>query len=373
MKINQELNPGSDWKFIINGNFLYQRVTGTQRFATEISKVLLRHYDNTRIIVAGDIEAPDWISNDRIMRIPINCSLRWMRYFAFWVFAPFFVRKRVKGKYVVWSPCNIASPLFKNHLVTIHDMSVRHNPKWYSRRHFLTTLLTERLLIKTGARITTVSRFSKKEIARYLGINENLISVTPNGFSPKGILNQNEIVEPEQKLPDVFLLSVASMDPKKNLDFIVRAWLGIPARIRKDAGLVFTGGKNKAFGRLSGLTGGQENGIFWLGYVSDAQLAWLYSHTKGVILASSYEGFGLPIVEALAYGAGVVCSDIPAFREVGKESATYFSLDDVHTLTEKLIDLLQNKILPGKFAAPLIPTWEQAGDSVWKAAATLCQ
>jgi len=370
MGINKTSTPSADWILLINGNFLYQRITGTQRFATEISKVLLCHYDNARIIVAGDFELPDWIPNDRVMHIPINCHLRLIRYFVFWIIAPFFVRIRVKEKYVVWSPCNTGSPLFKNHLVTFHDMATRHNPKWYSLKHILVTLLTEELLIKTGAKITTVSSFSKSEIVRHLKIDENSISLTPNGFSLQGVFNREEMLEPNQNIPDIFLLSVASMDPKKNLDIIVRAWLSIPTEKRKGAGLVFAGGKNTAFGKLSGLTHGQEDGIIWLGYVSDAQLAWLYSRSKGVILASSYEGFGLPIVEALAYGVRVVCSDIPAFREVGKDSVVYFSLDDVHTLTKRLINLLQNEIPHGKFDASLIPTWEQAADAVWKAAAS---
>jgi glycosyltransferase involved in cell wall biosynthesis len=137
-----------------------------------------------------------------------------------------------------------------------------------------------------------------------------------------------------------FLLCVAQHRRNKNLGLLLN---GFAAMLREQVVseetllLVIgsTGPETPAISRLISTLGLQAN-VRLVRDINDAELAWLYRNTILSLCTSTVEGFGLPLAEALHYGARTVCSDIPVFREVGKDSCTFFSLDSAHPIQSLL-------------------------------------
>ena len=154
------------------------------------------------------------------------------------------------------------------------------------------------------AAVIAVSEFTRDELVELLGVREERVHVVPNGvgppFTPAGAAASGE-----------YVLAVATLEPRKNLDRLVQAFE------RADLG----GCELRVVG-ASGwgdVTVGGPN-IRWLGEVPDEELAALYRGALCVAYVSLYEGFGLPVLEAMACGAPVVASTAPALRELGGDA-----------------------------------------------------
>lgn len=313
----------------VPGNFLSKRVTGTQRYAIEITKCLIAAKAPVRVLLTKDLKLPDWLPFNRCEMVPSLGSGRIAQFITFWVVAPLVLVWRYgQTNYYVWSPCNVGSPLYRNHIITIHDMAVRENAGWFSLAFVLFYRICFTVLSLGGSRVITVSNFSSREISRYYPCFGSRIMVIPNGVdSPK----EEQVECPGRFTFDRrFILCVASKDPRKNLQFVVDAWSENSHAL--DGYLVMVGGGSSIFRSRSNFE--SCGSIIDLGYVSDSELAWLYRNCNAVVQASSYEGFGLPVTEALVRGAPVICSDIPAFREVAGAHGQYFELGSKKQLAE---------------------------------------
>ncbi|MGU7771045.1 glycosyltransferase family 4 protein [Burkholderia sp. MR1-5-21] len=141
------------------------------------------------------------------------------------------------------------------------------------------------------------------------------------------------------------LLMVGTVEPRKGHDQVLRAVEELWRR-GCDVALVVAGGQGwnvESF--ATRLRTHPENGkrIVWLENVSDPQLGWLYKNLGGLVMASMAEGFGLPLVEAMHYGMPVLARDLPVFREIADESASYFCDDNPIQLADRIFEWLNDK------------------------------
>ena len=147
-----------------------------------------------------------------------------------------------------------------------------------------------------------------------------------------------------------FLLSVAQHRQNKNLDLLIQAYslLLNEKKINSTMQLVIVGASGPETENIKRLISDLdlENKVFLLSAIADAELCWLYQNCQVFIIASSTEGFCLPLVEALQFSDRVVCSDIPIFKEVGSSSCNYFSLGDnsFDNLSVAIVDSLNKSI-----------------------------
>jgi glycosyltransferase involved in cell wall biosynthesis len=145
--------------------------------------------------------------------------------------------------------------------------------------------------------------------------------------------NRETVQGPSEPLPDEdrsgYFLCVGSLEPRKNLDRVCQAYLLLPQKVRREFPLYIAGRRSGIFAEQRRTDG---EGIVELGYVTDDRLAYLYQNAHAVIFGSLAEGFGLPLVEALATGTQVLASDIPVFRWIGGETARYFDPIDVNDM-----------------------------------------
>ncbi len=210
--------------------------------------------------------------------------------------------------------------------------------------------------VRRCKRIITISENSKKDIVQHLGATADKVDVIylgKNIFSP--------ISEPGKELMEriggkQFFLYVGRKDPYKGIDLLIDAFVLFRKQYPSTIKLALAGPPDKRYFDLSSLNYDEQikKEIVDLGYVSDADLAWLYSHTKALIVPSLYEGFGLPALQAMSYGTPVLCSRCGSLPEIVGDAGLYFdpkNSDELINVLVKVIEdanLVQEKIEKGK-------------------------
>lgn len=279
-------------KIRLNARFRGRPLTGVERFATEVSDRLARR---------------DGIS---IGETAPSQPLAGLKGHAW---EQFVLPRAVAHEEILFSPCNTGPLAVKRQFVVIHDAAVWDGPEGFSRsfRTVYQQLLPR--LAKRAAVVATVSQFSRTRLAPVLGIPEELILVLGNAvsdsFSPG--------VTKEGRVDGLTLLCVGSMDPRKNLGRLLRAWISLQENGRLPAGakLQLIGGANPR--NFAGMERIEGSGIDWLGRVDDAELVRRYREADAFVYPSLYEGFGLPPLEAMACGCPVLLSRAASLPEVG--------------------------------------------------------
>jgi glycosyltransferase involved in cell wall biosynthesis len=204
-------------------------------------------------------------------------------------------------------------------VLTIYDVApLRVHHAWSAVIQAL-YLLSLRYAV-TARFIVTCSEFSRREIVELTAARAEHVRVTPLGVAPR--VRGVDPRRPDRLTAERFALVVSDNRPRKNLDLLARAWAGmgdVP-----QLALVAVGPADPRFpSLLDRAAHWGAHGVEHLGWVKPEELAWLYAHAQVVLLPSTYEGFGYPLVEAMAEGVPALVSDIPVLREVGAEAAIY--------------------------------------------------
>ncbi|TWI95621.1 glycosyltransferase involved in cell wall biosynthesis [Mucilaginibacter frigoritolerans] len=310
---------------IVNARFLTQKVTGVQRFAIEISKVLHKLNSEIVFVTPFDVIDSDLARELGAIVVGKNKGVVWEQ-----IDLRFYLRS--KGKPLLVNFCNTGMIFYKNQAVTIHDMSYRVNPRWFSWSFYLWYNFLIPHIAKRCLRLFTVSNSSKKDILKYLNIKQDKITVVYNSSN----LNTNNNFE--QIETGRYLLSVSSLDPRKNLNNLLKAYKDVDEKVN----LLIVGLKKDNFELDETLL---SERIIIKNYVSDDELASLMRYAEAFIYLSFYEGFGLPPLEAMSMGCPVIVSDISAHREVCLDAALYADPYNIEDIKEKIINLLTNNKL----------------------------
>jgi len=198
-------------------------------------------------------------------------------------------------------------------VVTVHDLAVLRHPEWFNRWTRTYSRVAVPRVVSAAQRVIAVSEFTRRELVDLLGVPEAKIRVVPNGIE--------EVFTPEGPRRDGdYALAVGTLEPRKNLARIAAA---------VDGRLLVVGARG---------WGGVEPpaNVEWLGAVSDKELARLYRGARCLVYASLYEGFGIPVAEALACGCPVVTSRGSAMAELAGEDAVYVDPADVESIRDGL-------------------------------------
>ena len=239
-------------------------------------------------------------------------------------------------------------------VATVHDLAVLREPGWFpawSRaygRHLMPRA------IRLADRVVCVSRATARDASGLLGVSESRIRVVPNGVD--AVFSEPAAREP---VSGPYILFVGTPEPRKNLPRIAGAFARLVREGRPER-LVLAGADG-----WGGVELPARDRIVQLGRVDDATLRDLYAHARCVAYPSLWEGFGLVAGEALAAGCPVVCSDLPALREVAGSDAIYCDPLSVDSIADAL-----RAALEGQRPSPRRPlTWESAARAlvdVWR-------
>jgi glycosyltransferase involved in cell wall biosynthesis len=314
----------------INARFLTQPISGVQRFAIELCRQLKKtdYSDRFQLVSPVNIIHSDIAHELQVIKTGRNSGHLWEQYDL-----PKFLKKH--GNPLLINLANAAPVLYNRNIVTIHDLSIYQNPAWFSFAYRTFYRAITPLIIQRALKIITVSNSVKEEIMGRFSLPADKLYVIYNGIS-KLFLEEKPSCKKEN-----YLLTVSSIDPRKNLGTLIKAFTkaAIP-----DYQLYIIGGKASAFSGSDLENEIKENGnIKLLGRVSDEELARLYSQARLFVYLSLYEGFGIPNIEAMAMGVPVLTSGIRSIREVCGEAAFYTDPLNVDEVAENIKKLVMNR------------------------------
>jgi glycosyltransferase involved in cell wall biosynthesis len=253
---------------------------------------------------------------------------------------------------VYFSPFHNAPPRWLPRLVCVwHDVSFRVHPEFSTEANRVYCEQQFDRTMRLAHRVVTVSHFSKAEIVRAMGMPADRIDVVHEAADPM-FRRVPAAAVPERFRAQLgggpFVLYVGSVEPRKNLATLVEAWAAMQRRARSPARLAIAGGsgwKNSAVFEAVERHGLREQ-VHLLGFVSDAELIALYNTCTLFCYPSLYEGFGLPVIEAMSCGAPVVTSRVSSLPEVGGDAVRYVDDPrDAEPLAEALHAVLEDRDL----------------------------
>lgn len=262
-------------------------------------------------------------------------------------------------------------------VITIHDMAYQYYP------HTIHPVMYKDLSQKLkdhahrAHAIIAVSESTKRDIVKFLDVPEEKVRVIYNGvngrFRPiydKAIL---ELVRQKYRLPDKFILFLGMLEPRKNIVGLIKAYKELTMDPQFKHGLVVVGGKGwyyKEIFKAAEDLGINEQVVF-TGYVPDEDLPAFYNLADVFVYPSLYEGFGIPVVEAMACGIPVIASNVASLPEIGGHACIYISphsVDEMAKAIHKCLSdvALRNSLKEAGLARVKEFTWENSARKTLK-------
>ncbi len=281
--------------------------------------------------------------NLRAVTVEAN-SIRRRRWWA--VGLPLYLRK---ASLDLFHGTNYEVPLWskRRSILTIHDLSILLHAD--THRADLARRARRRLpvMARSASMIITPTESVKREVSERLKVDPEKIVVTPEaprrGFQR---MASEEVAETKQRLgvEDEFLLFVGTIEPRKNLLTLVRAFDQILRQTSRRPQLVVVGAEGWLMDELIAFIkqSSISDRLRLTGYLDDDDLRALYSSCTVFVYPSIYEGFGLPPLEAMACGAPVIASNIATFRETLGSAAQLFEPNDVEALASSIVEILDD-------------------------------
>jgi glycosyltransferase involved in cell wall biosynthesis len=272
----------------------------------------------------------------------------------------------------------VAPPLARLPVVTaIHDVSFEDVAGLFTRLTETRLKLTVRLSARRAAAVITISEFTRSRISHHYGIDPEQIVVTPLGVDPfwsqvaTGVAQRHLA---SLALPDRYVLAVGNLHPRKNIPRLIRAVAAVRAMGVGDLHLVLAGQRAWRAAEVDREidAAGGRSWVHELGYVSVETLRALYSAADVVAYPSTYEGFGLPVLEALACGAVVLAADATAIPEVAGDAAVLVNPDRDEAVIAGLLTAATDVSVRTRLqrAGPLRArafTWDRCADKTMEA------
>jgi glycosyltransferase involved in cell wall biosynthesis len=328
---------------VVNARFAGMRMTGVQRSAYEIvSRLVLGEVQRLRLVSPKFGEATPSLPVEQLGTI--RRGHPWEQFEL-----PRIVRREGKNA-VLYSPMTSGPLAVTRQVVTIHDLFPVDHPEWYSRAFGSWYRWLWPRLLQRAAYVVTNSHYTRLRVLDRYGLPEDKVVTChfahSESFRP---LPAGEIARfrTEQGLPERYLLYIGSIEPRKNLKTLIAAWKRTAAR-QEGVGLVVAGGaaRKAVFNTAdSGAEALEDPTILPLGYVADEHLPLLYGGAEAFVFPSLAEGFGLPVLEAMACGTPVVCSDNTALPEVAGDAARLVPAHDAEAWTEAIDSTLSDASL----------------------------
>jgi glycosyltransferase involved in cell wall biosynthesis len=240
-------------------------------------------------------------------------------------------------------------------VVSVHDVSFLENPEFFPAARAIQLRWTVARTVRMAAAILTVSEFSRNAISKAFHLDPARITVAPNAASPcfRPINRQAAVnwVRSRYRIDAPFILTVGDLQPRKNQIGLVRAFADMVRAHPEVRHHVVLAGKDTWHGsevRKAAAASGVADRIHFTGFVTDQDLLQLYNACELFVFPSFYEGFGLPVLEAMACGRAVACSNLSAVPEVADAAGILFDPRSTHEIARAMLDLILDAELRGR-------------------------
>jgi glycosyltransferase involved in cell wall biosynthesis len=329
----------------VNARCLAKRLTGIERYAGEVTSRIAD-------------------------RVTLITPRRWTHGLAGHAWEQVWLPRHVASGGVLWSPANTGPLTVANQVVTIHDLSALEHPEWFTARFTAWYRYLLPRLARAARRVITDSEFSRSRIVERLGVREDRVVTIPLGVSDHFAPQPPARVAATRGahgLARPYLLVVGSLQPRKNLARLLRVWQRLERPLAGLA-LAVVGDRDADFAPIA--LDAPPASVRFLGPVDDADLPALYAGALGCVVPSMYEGFGLPLLEAMACGVPCAASANTALREVAGGVAVPldpYDEDSMETAIRTLVedDSLRDRLRTEGLARAAAFTWDRTAEQTW--------
>lgn len=253
--------------------------------------------------------------------------------------------------YIFHSPNYYIPPGHKKSCTTFHDLSIFHFPEYHpkGRVHLMKKELHSS--VSRAKILLTDSNFTKNEVSDFFDFDPERIVVAPlassGDFLPRKEKQCQQVLEKYGLAYGQFTFFAGTIEPRKNIKNLLLAYQKLPLEMSLRFPLVisgYQGWESEELHRLFDI-GSQRGWIKYLGYTDQQSLSVLFSACRAFLFPSRYEGFGLPVLEAMAAGTPVITSNVSSLPEVAGDAGLMVDPDDVDQLTQYISDIILNDSL----------------------------
>jgi glycosyltransferase involved in cell wall biosynthesis len=246
------------------------------------------------------------------------------------------------------------------HLITIHDLSFELFPHFFSKKQQLWhTFLKPKKQTANSHHIITPSHNTKRDLTQFYNIHEQKITVIYPGikdflYKEKNTTIQNEHVKKAYALPDHFMLFLGTLEQRKNIPGVIKAFENSYDTIykitNKDFHLVLAGAPGYQYGEIKKIIRNSKYNkkIITLGYIESQHKPTIYSLSSLFLYPSFYEGFGFPVLEAMAMGVPVITSNRSSLPEISESAAFLIDPHRTEQCVKATISILTNPLITSK-------------------------
>jgi glycosyltransferase involved in cell wall biosynthesis len=236
-------------------------------------------------------------------------------------------------------------------VVTIHDLGMLTVPHYYPRIKTIYFRWAIPRAVRQADIVVAVSEFTKNELVNVLGVPESRVRVVLCGigsqYRPATEEPEAERVRRDYGLPERFFFSLGVLEPKKNVERIVRAYRDLPLNLRAAVKLVIGGGRSFGWRNDTIFTLARELGsdIIMTDFIAHRDLPVVYRLAEAFVFPSLYEGFGVPPLEAMACGTPVISSNAASLREVVADAALVVDPTRADEIAQAMLRIISDEPL----------------------------
>jgi glycosyltransferase involved in cell wall biosynthesis len=256
---------------------------------------------------------------------------------------PFILLTQTEKLDLFYSPSHY-SPLFAScpTIPTIHDLGYLQFQSQFTKKDLYQLINWTKQSIKKAAHIVTVSNFSKTELEKIYNINPQKITIAYNGVDEPLKIDdkrQKEILKFYNLQSKLYYLYLGTLKPNKNIPFLIKSFAKYLKITKSKNKLVIAGKKGWLFDEIFSTVKeeGIESNIVFTDFLDDIQKTTLYQNALALIMPSTYEGFGIPVIEAMKLNTPVISSNISPLKEVIEDNGFYFDPTNQKELIDQLI------------------------------------
>lgn len=349
-------------KILIDLTSLADNFSGIERYAASLALEMLHDEKNTYILVFKESVHPWFEAYASAGNVSMVILERCHKLLFNQLRLPLAIYKLQADCYLFLAfPVPVL--LFKRNMVsTMHDICCWDCPETMNHVSALYFKISHRIAMVKCKAIVTISGFTRKRIEERLGYKQEKLWLVYCGVDRKFCLTENldanhRRIQEKYRLPEKYLLSLSTLEPRKNLELLIRAYSRLVLEDHWKIPLVLAGRKGwKMDGLLSNVPEIVRNQIYFTGFISDEDLPVVYKNASLFVFPSIYEGFGLPPLEALACGTPVLSSDAASMPEILGDSVVFFESNNIQSLYDALKGMvlstnLSEQVRKGKIRA----------------------
>jgi len=311
-------------------NFKEKNRTGIDRVTAETVKQLIKIDRENKYSLIGDISWSD-LDLPRVDVIDSNAEITNLNFML--------MSKKYHIIHSFYKAFQFNDFIKCGKILTVHDIMPLIHPEWYARLTYNYFNECIRKAVTDADIIIAMSEYTKKDIVEHYHVNDRKIHVIYSGL-PSDFYENNKMVEVKIDAP--YILSVSALRKNKNQLGLIEAFERFKeSNPDNNIKLVFTGPERSAemiSGRIKDTF--IEKNVVFTGFVSDSQLKYLYKNAIAFAYVSLYEGFGLPILEAMSLGKAVICSNVTSMPEVGSNAVEYCNPYDVDSIKNAIENIV---------------------------------